>query len=153
MNFRHGARAVLDRAAALTGVLGAYERAMRCGLTVLTYHRILPDQRCRGYHLPSLAMPLSAFREQVGYLGAHFRVVTISQGIKLLTRDIGNGPLLSLTFDDGYVDNHSIAAPILEEHGLHGTFYVTTGLVGTDRRHWFDQAAFELAGSGLAAGQ
>lgn len=146
MSLRHAARAMVDRAAALTGVLGARERAMRGGLTVLMYHRVLPDERCRDYHLPSLAMPLSAFREQVAYLSAHFQIVTVRKGLDLLKAGAVEGPaLVSFTFDDGYADNFALAAPALEESGARGSFYVTTGLIGTDRRLWFDGAAIGWA--------
>jgi peptidoglycan/xylan/chitin deacetylase (PgdA/CDA1 family) len=147
MSLRHAARFVIDRAAALAGVLGAYQRGMSDGLTVLMYHRVLPDQRCPGYHLPSLAMPLSAFRAQMRYLAVHCRVVTVTQGLELLGRNVDHRPaLVSITFDDGYADNYAIAAPILEEYGMRGTFYVTTSLVGTDRRLWFDEAAIRWRG-------
>lgn len=149
MSLRHAARTLVDRAAALTGVLAVCERAMRNGLTILTYHRVLPDARCRGYHLPSLAMPLSVFREQVRYLAEHFRVVTAREGVGILAGDAGDGRAhVSLTFDDGYADNFAIVAPVLAEFDLRATFYVTTGLIGTQARFWFDDAALRWASLG-----
>jgi peptidoglycan/xylan/chitin deacetylase (PgdA/CDA1 family) len=38
--------------------------------------------------------------------------------------------IVSLTFDDGDADNFPVAA-LLTEHGLHGTFYIPSGLVGS----------------------
>lgn len=147
MSLRHAARAIVDRAASLTGVLGARERAMRSGLTVLMYHRVLPDDRCPGYHLPSLVMPLSVFQEQVRYLAAHCRVVTVRDGLALLAKGPGDGPaLVSITFDDGYADNLAVAGPVLERCGVKATFYVTTGLIGTGQRLWFDSAAMTWSG-------
>jgi peptidoglycan/xylan/chitin deacetylase (PgdA/CDA1 family) len=58
-----------------------------------------------------------------------------------LAADKGGKPLVSLTFDDGYADNHQIAAAMLAEAGLRATLFVTTGLVGTDQMLWFDRAA------------
>jgi peptidoglycan/xylan/chitin deacetylase (PgdA/CDA1 family) len=147
MSFRHAARVMVDRAAVLTGFLDARQRAMRDGLTVLMYHRVLPDQLCHVYQLPALSMKLSIFREQIRYLSAHFRVVTMSQGVEWLEYGDPGGPAtISLTFDDGYADSFSIIAPTLEENGVRGTFYVTTGLIGTDQLLWFDQAATQWAG-------
>lgn len=149
MKIRRAARAIIDRAAVLTGVLAACERAMRNGLTILTYHRVLPDSRCRDYHLPSLTMPLSAFREQARYLARRFRIVTVGEGVRLLAAGAVDGPpLVSLTFDDGYADNAIIAAPVLAEFGILATFYVTTGLIGHKERLWFDDAALRWASLG-----
>ena len=37
---------------------------------------------------------------------------------------------MALSFDDGMDDNHSVVLPLLREHGLRATVYVTTGLIG-----------------------
>jgi peptidoglycan/xylan/chitin deacetylase (PgdA/CDA1 family) len=37
---------------------------------------------------------------------------------------------VSLTFDDGKADNYTAAA-VLKQYGLHATFYISSGLVGT----------------------
>jgi peptidoglycan/xylan/chitin deacetylase (PgdA/CDA1 family) len=37
---------------------------------------------------------------------------------------------VSLTFDDGKADNYTVAA-VLKQYGLHATFYISSGLVGT----------------------
>jgi peptidoglycan/xylan/chitin deacetylase (PgdA/CDA1 family) len=38
--------------------------------------------------------------------------------------------LVSLTFDDGNADNYSVAA-LLKQYGMHATFYIPSGLVGS----------------------
>jgi peptidoglycan/xylan/chitin deacetylase (PgdA/CDA1 family) len=52
-----------------------------------------------------------------------------------LVRDAREGELapceVALTFDDGYVDASTIAAPLLIENGAVGTFFIATGEVGT----------------------
>ena len=42
-------------------------------------------------------------------------------------------PLAAVTFDDGYLDNFENAIPILKELNLPATFFVSTGLIGTDK--------------------
>jgi peptidoglycan/xylan/chitin deacetylase (PgdA/CDA1 family) len=42
-------------------------------------------------------------------------------------------PLVAVTFDDGYLDNFTNAAPILRRYGIPCAFFVSTGIVGTSR--------------------
>src|SRR5437867_770420 len=44
---------------------------------------------------------------------------------------------VTVTFDDGYADNLTTAAPLLERHGVPATLFVTTGLVGATREFWW----------------
>lgn len=43
-------------------------------------------------------------------------------------------PQVCITFDDGYLDNYAHAVPILERYQVPAAFFVSTGIVGTDRR-------------------
>lgn len=140
MSARHAIRAAMDRVGAGLGLLALCERSMQSALTVLMYHRVLPDTMCADYHLPSLVVPESAFREQMNYLAQSCTVLPVGEAVgQLGTRR--RRPLVAITFDDGYVDNYTIAAPIMKEAGVRATFYVTTGLIGTRTRLWFDAAS------------
>ena len=44
---------------------------------------------------------------------------------------------LAITFDDGYADNHDVALPILQKHGLSATFFVASGFLDGGRM-WND---------------
>jgi peptidoglycan/xylan/chitin deacetylase (PgdA/CDA1 family) len=123
-------------------VLGYFERKMRQGLTVLMYHRVLPDPMCVDYPLKQLAMPQSAFREQVKWLADHCRVLPVAEAVAQRTACSNSAPpVVSLTFDDGYSDSHDVVAPILEEAGVRGTFFVVADAVRSQRLLWFDRAA------------
>ena len=146
-------RSTADRAARASGILARAERNAARGLTVLTYHRVLPESRCATYPFPGLAMPLGAFREQVRWLASHGDVLPLG---KALERSDGRVPgrTFALTFDDGYHDSADTIAGVLEDAGVRGTFFVTTGFVGTEDLLWFDRAAllFAAAGGGRADG-
>lgn len=64
--------------------------------------------------------------------------------------------IVTVSFDDGTADHYSVVRPILASHGVHGTFYINSGLIGTDPYYttWDGVAAIaadgnEIAGHGL----
>jgi len=56
--------------------------------------------------------------------------------------------IVSLTFDDGYKSQYLKAAPILDAYGVHGTFYVNSGLIGTEswKMAWQDLTNLQARG-------
>jgi peptidoglycan/xylan/chitin deacetylase (PgdA/CDA1 family) len=72
-----------------------------------------------------------AFRAQLRLLlEAGFEIVTVGE---FAERSRGCTPppgIIALSFDDGMDDNHSVVLPLLREHGLRASVYVTTGLIG-----------------------
>lgn len=66
----------------------------------------------------------------------------------------GSETVVSLTFDDGDADNFAIGA-VLEEHGLHATWYIPGGLVGDGQHMTWEQLdelrrkGNEIGGHGL----
>ena len=135
-------RAVIESAAARTGVLGRFERGARDGFTILTYHRVVPAEECARAQFPALVMPEQAFRRQMQWLSVHFEVTTVSDGLDRLARGhSGERPLAAVTFDDGYADNASRAAPILNELGMRGTFFLVHDFVVHGREQWFERVA------------
>ncbi len=145
-SLRRSLRSSVDEAARISGVLRLRERESAGDLTVLMYHRVLPTQRCVDYPFESLAMPVDAFRSQVRWLVENGDVLPLGDA---LVRIGERRPrrVFALTFDDGYEDAGEFAAPVLEEFGVRGTFFVTTGFVGTRELLWFDEAALLFAAS------
>ncbi len=115
---------------------------MRSKMTILMYHRVLEDAKSIDYPFPSLVMPRSLFEAQLDWLAEHARVLPVADALSQ-TNDpsTSSKPLVCLTFDDGYIDNFEIAAPLLEARGIQGTFFITAGAVETRAPLWYDRAA------------
>jgi peptidoglycan/xylan/chitin deacetylase (PgdA/CDA1 family) len=91
------------------------------------------------------------FAQQAQLMQERFRVVSLDE----LRDALASGKPLSrsvvVTFDDGYSDNLLVAKPILEEHGLPATVFVTTGYLGSDRDFWWDELEAFCAAAGVAS--
>lgn len=49
--------------------------------------------------------------------------------------------LVLLTFDDGYLDTHRVALPVLESHGVAALFFLVSDLLDEPRAMWWDEVA------------
>ena len=55
----------------------------------------------------------------------------------IIVSDSG-GSALDFEFDDGFLNNYSVAWPIIEKYKIPTTIYLATGYIGTGRRIWTD---------------
>jgi peptidoglycan/xylan/chitin deacetylase (PgdA/CDA1 family) len=102
-------------------------------LSILIFHRVLP--------VPDPLFPAeidaARFDDICRWVSRWFNVLPLSAAAEQLQqRRLPARPLV-ITFDDGYADNHDIALPILQRHGLSATFFVATGFLDGGRM-WND---------------
>lgn len=138
-------------AARATGLLQRHERGQRDALTVLCYHRVLPQPARAAYHDADLVVTPEAFGQHCAFLAAHFKVLPLGEAMARWQKgERFPRPLLSITFDDGYRDNAVYALPVLRAHGLRATFFVIAGLVDSRELPWYDTAGAALQQLGVA---
>lgn len=103
---------------------------------ILKYHRVNDAQDA---FFPSV--PTVVFERQMAYIARTYRVLTVEELVEQGRR--GGVPRngLAITFDDGYRDTLTHAAPTLARHGLPATLFLATGFIGTAEVPWFDQVA------------
>jgi peptidoglycan/xylan/chitin deacetylase (PgdA/CDA1 family) len=100
--------------------------AGRSRAVVLYYHRIGQTD--------VLTTPAEEFQNQLRYFKNRYECISLAELCHRLSegRRLGRRSLV-ITFDDGYRDNFTQAAPILKEAGLTATFFVSTGFIQTCR--------------------
>ena len=140
--FRRGAR---DRASRVLYAAGLTrpERSAAALLTVITFHRVLPEELLGGYPLPQLAVTTDELTWMVAFLREHFTCETLSDACRRWrASERPDRPLLALTFDDGQLDNFLHARPVLDRSGVRGTFFIPVDAVDRDQLLWHDRLAY-----------
>lgn len=81
-------------------------------------------------------MPLREFSTLMRWLGAHTRVVPLSEMVDAVAagRPCADALEVALTFDDGLASQYRLAYPVLRELGLSATIFVCPELI--DQRRW-----------------
>lgn len=124
----------------LCGVAGMARGQFSGQGCVFTFHGLRQDGEPSGVVDESLHLRVSVFRRFCAFLAARHQVMPLSQMAEMTAR---GEPLpssaVAITFDDGYASNHDLAFPILREHGLPATIFLTTGFVDGTEELWFQQ--------------
>ncbi len=113
---------------------------------VLTYHRV-NDEADPFF----AAVPTKVFERHMAFIARTYRVMTIEDLAEHVQRGTVPRRALAITFDDGYQDNLTHAAPILARHRLPATIFLATGFIGTAEIPWFDRVAMAFKVTGTDA--
>jgi peptidoglycan/xylan/chitin deacetylase (PgdA/CDA1 family) len=119
-------------------------------LSILIFHRVLPvpDPLFPGQ------MHAAQFDKVLQWVGRWFRVLPLRDAVVSLQAGALPARALAISFDDGYADNHDVALPILQRHGLPATFFIASDYLDGGCR-WNDfiiEAVRGAAGPTLDAG-
>ena len=94
-------------------------------LYISMYHYTRDLRHSRYPEIKGLDLPL--FEQQLQFFKENFNVVTMEDVIMAETTE-GRYKLpdraLLLTFDDGYIDNYTVAYPLLKKYGFQGAFFI-----------------------------
>ena len=107
---------------------------------VLLYHRVATAER----DLHALAISPDAFRSQLDALCSSWHIVRLSELAAAASKGEPPERTIALTFDDGYLDNLEIAAPILHEYGVPATFFLTSERRPGSGVFWWDALEWML---------
>ncbi|MFC0710648.1 polysaccharide deacetylase family protein [Azorhizophilus paspali] len=125
----------------------AGRRLLRGTRTILLLHRVVADDALADLpHRKNLCIGMQAFDRLLLWLGQHFECVPLAE---LLAPDgpVDGPPRLALTFDDGWRDNALHAFPLLKEHRMPASIFLSTDFIGSTRRFWWEAIGETLWGS------
>jgi len=101
--------------------------------TIFTFHRISKTSHDRGIFDSCPRISVEVFRQVIELITSYYQVLPLRE---LFEKGNNSRHCASITFDDGWVDNYTLAFPILQRFGVPATIFMTTGKVGSDEPFW-----------------
>ena len=117
------------------------------GLFCFNYHRI-GDPSNSQFDPNVFSCNEYVFEEHLKFYKSNFDIVTIEELNTLRQSDkkLSNRFAL-LTFDDGYIDNYTLAYPLLKEYQVPAVFFIATDFIEKNIIPWWDEIAFLIKNS------
>jgi peptidoglycan/xylan/chitin deacetylase (PgdA/CDA1 family) len=123
-----------------SGVGALYVHTQRvAGAVILMYHSVAPARDAAWIDPCNHTTP-ALFERQARFLARHRSVVSMTQLVEAVEhgRALPAGTVV-ITFDDGYLDCLTIAAPILKRYGLSAALYLPTEYINRGATQWIDR--------------
>jgi len=118
-----------------SGLLFLYGRfACRNRVSCLMYHRVLPEPLLKqSASNPSLIVSQDDFGKQMRFISRWYDTMSGDELISYVPRKrLG----VVVTFDDGWKDNATYAAPLMKRHEVPAIVFLATDFIGTERTFW-----------------
>ena len=119
--------------------LGVFERERkrnRSRLVVLCYHSIVSDDS-PFISRTNIAVSAGMFEKQLQLIRNRWNPVSLKE---IETACLEKKPLpdysVFVSFDDGFRNNFTLAAPLLKKYGVPAVVFLTTGLIGNNALLW-----------------
>ena len=111
-----------------TGLLWLLESApRRPQLLVVNYHRI-GNRDTTLFDPEVFSIDQQGLSEQIGFLKKNYDLLHPGDAVDIVHGRVKpRGVSILLTFDDGYLDNLTLAVPVLKAHGASAAFFLVTG--------------------------
>jgi peptidoglycan/xylan/chitin deacetylase (PgdA/CDA1 family) len=120
---------------ALASIVGYARRSP--GFQILSFHRVNDEA---DPFFPALSTEV--FERRMEFVARAYRVLPLEDLVDGMRRGTLPRDALAITFDDGYRDNLTHAAPVLARLCLPATVFLATGVIGSSEGLWFDRLAF-----------
>tara|TARA_Y100000034_G_C6894465_1_gene412097 strand:- start:1573 stop:2481 length:909 start_codon:yes stop_codon:yes gene_type:complete len=107
---------------------------------ILLYHGVTDAESIGIENFSRKHMCAEEFEKQMKFLSENCEVTSLREMSNTL-RDKKEYPekYVSVTFDDTFKNVYDVAFPILKKYNIPATFFITTGMIDTNRMFWVDE--------------
>jgi peptidoglycan/xylan/chitin deacetylase (PgdA/CDA1 family) len=106
-------------------------------LAILTFHRVSTDTE--RYFIPPMSTSEKNFKKILELIVDRFSPIPLEEAVERLKKGV-DLPIraVSLTFDDGYTDNFTVALDFLNKYGIKATFFIPVTQIENQETYWWD---------------
>ena len=109
-------------------------------LTVLLYHGVSNHSYNNIENFSGKHIAVRDFDKHIQFLHKNCTILSMDDVVDIYKNgDAWPKNAVAVTFDDGFKNNYSQAAPILDKYNCPAIFYVCAGMVNTDMMFWVDE--------------
>jgi len=112
------------------------------GIYSFNYHRI-GNKELTKFDPNVFSCDEALFEQHIQFFKTNFDVVTVSELSEIIKDNKSDkGKYTLITFDDGYMDNYTIAYPILKKANCPATMFIATDFIDKALLPWWDEVAW-----------
>ncbi|KZY42064.1 hypothetical protein A3732_17020, partial [Oleiphilus sp. HI0050] len=117
-------------------------------LVIFNYHRIYNPPLDTPFDKGVYEHSVEEFEIQLKLISKHFDVISEQDLIDSITSNSFPSKRTALiTFDDGYVDNYTIARPLLKQYKLPAIYFIPTLPIENRKLGWWDLSSYLISQS------
>lgn len=115
------------------------------GLVVFLFHGVIEKQNAAVRNYTRKHLEKNYFAQVCASLAIKGRALSMDEVISYHETGEGYPPYsFAITFDDGFENNVSVAAPVLADLGIPTMFYITSGFLDDNAMSWIDRIEYCL---------
>lgn len=103
-------------------------------LRIVYYHVISDDNP--EYYFPNKALSVRDFKEHIQFFKKKYDIISLEEALYLSSQNLSLKNKLVITFDDGFKENYSLIAPILNEVKVSATFFIISSCIDNADLMW-----------------
>jgi peptidoglycan/xylan/chitin deacetylase (PgdA/CDA1 family) len=109
-------------------------------LTILLYHGVTNSLSDGIENFSHKHLSIKDFENHIRFIKKNCNILSMDDVVNIKNEG-GHWPqnAVAVTFDDGFKNNFTTAAPILEKYGCPATFYICAGMINANLMFWVDK--------------
>lgn len=142
-----GKKELLSEILYSSGILSWLSKRLVGKLIVYNYHRLKSenDNEKMLYDEDVFGPKVSVFKKQIKWLKLNTRIISEIELIQFIETSKFPKQICSMiTFDDGYIDNYTLAYPILKEEDVPAIFFIPSNTINNRFLGWWDIVSYFL---------